>query len=623
MSLSKSEIFLSEPEKTQIRTDFEKVVDDCCETVNIAELCKGMKGEIISFCIDHNIRFYNLPSLKYNTRADLLIRLFNFINTKGLQGLGKWKDDFAVFQASESIGLKEQHHKADKTVKAQHERTGEVRPDTLLTLQDMADLFRAQHQSNDILTTQPFSYSDGTACGRVAALVTDKEKEIFLPIVDDGHWFSLQRIGGVWFLQDSQPTASASALTPRQVKILRNSQNFLAEVYQGNSYGELTFQTSADQFNDYDCGSRVVNNYRAKVDINHVPKTHEQILQEAFTLQNSQGQLTFAPSSANSSRSTTTTNTDQSVTASSSGVQTPSSSSLGKQDQSPGKSSTAKKQDNEQEKQRELEDKREKLRLEVEAARKEDQRIGQENQRKQEERREQENQRIETEKREQERQREQEEQHKQEKLLRLQQELPSVAEIQQRHQRKQSEPQDVQQDRSRQSSPRFFPLGSQQEMQFQSKLHKLESALEALETKAVQFGKLKGNYDEGSEEHSNYEKAENAARGLKSEINDLLGIYKTSWDNPVAYETFKNASDEAVGRYNKTVLSHHRDLSKTIVANVLLAILGLGVIYGIVLAVDSALHHGRRPTLWQTQSERKAYTVEDLVDDLAPPTREM
>ncbi|BCA95572.1 hypothetical protein TUM19329_19330 [Legionella antarctica] len=210
-------------------------------------------------------------------------------NSEALQ----WKHKFETILEQEQLNLRSIHDNAYLCVGDQYLKTGTVFSCSLLTLKDMSDLLTDPNfKSEHVLLSEPFSLTErsSTQEERIQALLDkdiNDEHEIFLPINHDGHWCYLSKKGGAWSVQDSQPIFEE--LSFRQKDILEQSTVFLFKLTGQNI--KLTLETCGEQFNNYDCGTRVVNAYRKRVNEYYQTQTHKNILIEALRKQLSYNQL--------------------------------------------------------------------------------------------------------------------------------------------------------------------------------------------------------------------------------------------------------------------------------------------------------------------------------------------
>jgi hypothetical protein len=138
-------------------------------------------------------------------------------------------------------------------------------------------------RSDDVLSSEPFSLEDQSPFlkARLEKLIheNDQNKTIFMPITHQGHWFYLLKQKDVWVIKDSQPFLEGDEFSARQTSILKHSIEFI-ERLTGLADPVVTFETTGEQNNDYDCGTQVTNAYRALTDKDHVRQPHKNILIE-------------------------------------------------------------------------------------------------------------------------------------------------------------------------------------------------------------------------------------------------------------------------------------------------------------------------------------------------------
>lgn len=241
------------------------------------ESLEHIKEDLIQFCIDNEVELYNIGALQTSHAIkllDKLIALFTQDSECNDEKLN-WAQEFknALNNSNELI---EMHQKADISVRAQYVRTGTVLPNTLLTLNDITDLLH--NASEKIVLFSPISLAEHST-DKTHALYqwihANQESPLFIPIVHDGHWLYLLRNESLWSIQDSQPIQNT--LSTRQDAIKKACQDLLGQ--------ELPYKTTGAQTNDFDCGSRVVNAYRAMSNPDYVEQNHQDILYEALTIQ--------------------------------------------------------------------------------------------------------------------------------------------------------------------------------------------------------------------------------------------------------------------------------------------------------------------------------------------------
>ncbi|QBR83419.1 hypothetical protein E3983_02980 [Legionella israelensis] len=254
------------------------------------------KKAIIQWCIDNDLRLYNLTALRISEARRLMSELQVVFSTEPEKMLA-WKNEFESKLLESDTQLREMHHSAYLSVADQYQKTEAVSSNTLLTVQDMKDLFHNSNSCEEILVSEPFSLTEASveqreAVQRLIEKGIQEDKTVFLPVTHDGHWFYLknEKIDEerVWSVQDSKPL-DEHELTPRQEYMLEASIDFLETVgeeeYIGEYGGNLVFETTGEQLNPYDCGSRVVNAYRSMVDEEYQVKSHKEILVELLQTQ--------------------------------------------------------------------------------------------------------------------------------------------------------------------------------------------------------------------------------------------------------------------------------------------------------------------------------------------------
>lgn len=262
------------------------------------DLWLAHKEEIITFCAENNIKLYDIGSLQLQKAARLLTGLINHFskphtalpNSDMAQWENKcqgWKRAFEAELNAHKGDAADMHNKAHLSVADQYKKTKKVSKETLLTMKDMHDLLGTQPVGADKIVVEPFSLIETTetVVNRIEDLLTleeNKNKDIVLPTTHDGHWFYLLRKNGNWTLQDSQPKKDG-ALTPRQELLLDESTKFLTKV--AGQPVVVSFETSGQQLNNFDCGTRVVNGVKKAIDPTYQVKEHTEILQELLQKQ--------------------------------------------------------------------------------------------------------------------------------------------------------------------------------------------------------------------------------------------------------------------------------------------------------------------------------------------------
>ncbi|STX29040.1 Uncharacterised protein [Legionella beliardensis] len=260
------------------------------------------KEDIIRFCVELEIELYNIVSLKQIVVSRLLTELvdhfsipLNLLNAaqheqwqEQEQAL-RWRQYFAKSLENEQSHLRQIHENAHLSVADQYRKTQSVAPQTLLTNQDMLDLFNVHDfDSDEIWRSEPFSLTELSKeqerqLKQLVQRSNEEQKDLFLPVNHDGHWFYLLKQEGAWSLQDSQPFKDEQ-LSPRQHSMLDESQELITKLTDGE-VKLLEFKTSGNQLDDYTCGTEVINAYRQKVVGNDYERTHSEILRELLKIQ--------------------------------------------------------------------------------------------------------------------------------------------------------------------------------------------------------------------------------------------------------------------------------------------------------------------------------------------------
>ncbi|KTD15853.1 hypothetical protein [Legionella israelensis] len=288
---------LSREEQTRLANEYMPLVENfVAPELQVFWRDEENKKAIIQWCIDNDLRLYNLTALKISEARRLMSELQVVFSTEPEKMLA-WKNEFESKLLESDTQLREMHHSAYLSVADQYQKTEAVSNNTLLTVQDMKDLFRNSDSCEEILVSEPFSLTEASVEQRevVQRLIEkgmQEEKTVFLPVTHDGHWFYLknEKIDEerVWSVQDSKPL-DEHELTPRQESMLEASIDFLETVGEEEYIGEcgenLVFETTGEQLNPYDCGSRVVNAYRSMVDEEYQVKSHKEILVELLQTQ--------------------------------------------------------------------------------------------------------------------------------------------------------------------------------------------------------------------------------------------------------------------------------------------------------------------------------------------------
>lgn len=271
---------LLESEKTVLDREYDTLGGLIPEKIDEWE---KKKKSIIQFCVDNNIQLYNVSALRMLEGKKILTNLLDSFPFSSDEAKQKWIEQFLLEIKKTQSELIQLHEKAYLSVGDQYKKTGAVSPETLLTLKDLQDLLNDPAvKSEHIITTQPFSLTELSDQQReqIRELVAqhhDDQKELFLPIQHDGHWFYLLKTQEQWVLEDSQPLIN-DEFTLRQLDMQVKSRAFLDTL--GEQTTSLQFKTSGKQQNDYDCGTQVINAYRKKVNPSYIEKTHHEMLQE-------------------------------------------------------------------------------------------------------------------------------------------------------------------------------------------------------------------------------------------------------------------------------------------------------------------------------------------------------
>lgn len=294
---------LSIAEKNKLREEFHHVIDLVSEGKAFWENEENRES-IIRFCIEHDIRLYNMAAARIGKAIQLLNELPQFLTLSSdtleeeekrllQEKFLQWQNKFESAVRSSDKELWEIHQRDYANVAAQYRKTHSVSAETLLTLEDMATLLNQGFSSEDVLVSTPFSLTEISSEQKevIQALITEAAEEgktLLLPLVHDRHFFYLKKEEGTWSVEDSQPTLAEDRLTPRQQSIKDEAARFLISVGEntlGEDHSNLAFNTTSSQANDYDCGSQVINACRSIVDKDYTPKSHKGILKELLTAQ--------------------------------------------------------------------------------------------------------------------------------------------------------------------------------------------------------------------------------------------------------------------------------------------------------------------------------------------------
>ena len=285
---------LTEAQARRVESTFNITVDANFADAEVIHRLKGSKDVIVAICAANGIEFDNINQLKFQPRLELARKLLNLFPEPSPQAIGAWKQEFedALRVAEQQSDLAKMHREADLSVGAQYQRTEKVLENTLLTIKDMTDLLpgpEEQTASEKVLVSPP--NPEARDMPALIARANAETKELFVPLCHDGHMFYLlKNRENQWSLQDSQPKL-ASGYSPRQVTILAHGQSLLAEWGQR---GPLSFATSGKQSKDYDCGTHVINAYRAK-EFGLPPQSHRDTMIE---LAQTQAHLSLADAKA-------------------------------------------------------------------------------------------------------------------------------------------------------------------------------------------------------------------------------------------------------------------------------------------------------------------------------------
>jgi hypothetical protein len=180
------------------------------------------------------------------------------------------------------------------SVEDQYINTGTLKPDTHLFDKDIEDLLSdVSFISPDIIIPsfqgmKTFSVARSTPDQIKAirhCLKDNPNKNIFIPLnYGNRHWFYLLRENGNWIVHDSLPLEN-NKMSEGQKDRINQSKQFLKELTGSE---RLSFKTSAQQDNAFDCGSRVINAYRKLVNKHYLEKNHQEILLETLEKQRPQ-----------------------------------------------------------------------------------------------------------------------------------------------------------------------------------------------------------------------------------------------------------------------------------------------------------------------------------------------
>lgn len=273
------------------------------------------KEAIIALCTENDIPLYNMAALNVMKASGLLSRLLKLMaqyekleeaNVVWDQEFLTWKQTFDTEVKKATLALVTLHDQAYLSIADQYQKRGEVSAQTLLTIKDMTDLLEdPDFISDDVLVSAPFSLLEMSTDQeeQVKALIeraAREGKKVFLPVNHDGHWFYLlkEKEGeeDVWSIQDEQPfIGDEAALSTRQKGMLKHSTALLDKLIGKDNYNELLVYSTEDQFNDFDCGTRVINAYRTIVDSDYLEHSHADILVELLEKQLAQEEYEALP----------------------------------------------------------------------------------------------------------------------------------------------------------------------------------------------------------------------------------------------------------------------------------------------------------------------------------------
>jgi len=289
---------LSTPQKNELSKIYDSELKNLIKYEN-QSLWLKQKAAVVHWCVNQGIELYNILSLKDQTAINLLnnlIDLFtlpsNLLSKKDNELLEKQKREWITLFSRElklaDKALTKLHNDAYLSVADQYKKTRSVSPESLLTDRDMKDLLnnRPANAKIQLLYSMPFSldaYSSESLNTVQHLIVKSKgeEKDLFLPLHHDGHWFYLLNEGGQWTLVDSQPLHN-NQLSTRQNSMLQKSEVFLKQLDENI---HLNFRTSGKQLNDYACGSHVINDFYSLIDEDHECLPHKELLEDLLLIQ--------------------------------------------------------------------------------------------------------------------------------------------------------------------------------------------------------------------------------------------------------------------------------------------------------------------------------------------------
>lgn len=261
----------------------------CQEYKNLAEyLIKeneqawyDAEKEIVSFCVANDIYLPNIASLKISKTIELLSELLNLFKGKEkIESLKEWKEKFNIELMRNKNQIIEMHYNAHLSVGDQFLKTQIVLPKTLLTHIDMITLFSdPTFLTKEIYLFEPFSLTELSIEQEESLIKAIKENEnLFIPANHQGHWFYLFKQKDSWLVKDSQPLLEGEQFSPRQESIMDNCTQLINKLT--DSKPSITFETTGEQDNDYDCGTRVTNAYRILAHQQYKKQSHLEILIE-------------------------------------------------------------------------------------------------------------------------------------------------------------------------------------------------------------------------------------------------------------------------------------------------------------------------------------------------------
>ncbi|TNF67540.1 MAG: hypothetical protein EP298_07055 [Gammaproteobacteria bacterium] len=249
------------------------------------------KKNIAQFCKQYNIELYQLLSIEPATKGAKFLENFHDIFSdfrynfeEKHKQLMQWQLQLQLELEKANTGLINQHAQAYLSVADELQKTGNLNTQTLFTVKDMETLLPNHGtENNDILISKPisvstFDYEHDTTLQQLIA--ENEDKTVFIPCIEDGHWFYLQREANQtdWTIQDSQPFKQPdNQLTPRQQTILEKSHDLLKEI-DNPDVEEPEYWSTEEQTNNFDCATHVINAYETKVDVDYEPKTHTELV---------------------------------------------------------------------------------------------------------------------------------------------------------------------------------------------------------------------------------------------------------------------------------------------------------------------------------------------------------